>query len=326
MPKMKWSEFKKGLDLALQGKSTYAFGAFGWPMNAANKKRALNNKGNSGDKGIKAGIDKADSNTFAFDCVCLPKAILWGWNANNKANYGGAVYNSNGVPDVNSDIMTSKAHMNEYSTDISKIKVGAFLGMAGHMGIYIGNGKVVECTPKWTGDVLVSNLSDRKWLRWGMSKYIDYSELDKPKPEPTPPPKPDVLDIGDKVSFSGYAFTQANGGKQGKVNHKGTKGVISAIVKGAARPYHVANDKGSGIGWVTASQVGASDPIKPNPSIKVGSKVKINKGAYYQGAAKGKKVSTLALLRTHTVDRIDGANARLQPINSWVALKDLKAV
>ena len=40
-----------------------------------------------------------NGNSWNFDCVILPKAILWGWNENKNASHGGAIYGSNGVYD-----------------------------------------------------------------------------------------------------------------------------------------------------------------------------------------------------------------------------------
>ena len=37
---------------------------------------------------------------FGFDCVCLIKGLLWGWNGNLNDVNGGAKYCSNGVPDM----------------------------------------------------------------------------------------------------------------------------------------------------------------------------------------------------------------------------------
>ena len=36
---------------------------------------------------------------FGFDCVCLIKSLLWGWNGNEKLPHGGAVYESRGLYD-----------------------------------------------------------------------------------------------------------------------------------------------------------------------------------------------------------------------------------
>lgn len=47
---------------------------------------------------------------YGFDCVNLTKGILWGWNGNKNAYYGGARYASNSVPDVSADGMIAKCY------------------------------------------------------------------------------------------------------------------------------------------------------------------------------------------------------------------------
>ena len=377
MAKMKWSQFKKGLDLALKVNTTYAFGGFGWQLNSAYKKRLLDNKRNANDKTIRDGINKGNDNTFAFDCVCLPKGILWGWNANNKVSYGGAVYKANGVPDVNADQMMTSAHVTGLSTNFSKIKVGAFVGMKGHMGIYVGNGEVVECTPKWGAKVLKSKLSERKWVNWGMSKYIDYSELDN---KPTFKPYDLELGRGTKLyndSFKEYSLPIHNERtvkiveeKQGygKFNDASLKGTNHAWVKlndvnkpenkPSFKPYKMYLTKGtplyddkfkeyaipiqvprdvtivdekSGYGRFNDKGLKGTDhawvKLGANTTdIKAGTMVKINKGAKYQGSAKGKPVSAYAYSKAWKVLEIKGNIAKLDNINSWLAIKDLVKV
>ena len=53
-------------------------------------------------------INAASEDTFGFDCVCLIKGILWGWNGDKNATYGGAKYASNNVPDLGADSMIKK--------------------------------------------------------------------------------------------------------------------------------------------------------------------------------------------------------------------------
>jgi hypothetical protein len=68
--------------------------------------------------------------------------------------------------------------------------------MDGHVGIYIGNGQVVEATAAWEHKVQISQVgSDGKrskngvvrgyWKEHGKLEYIDYSDVPQPpKPEP----------------------------------------------------------------------------------------------------------------------------------------------
>ena len=56
--------------------------------------------------------------------------------------------------------------------------------MNGHCGVYIGDDKVIESTPKWTNGVLISGMDgkafegrDRNWVRHGKLPWIEYNEV-----------------------------------------------------------------------------------------------------------------------------------------------------
>ena len=80
---------KNAKDIANNYKTLYVLGCFGSPMNATNKKRYTSNY--SYNKSRASIINAASSDTFGFDCVCLIKGILWGWNGNANKTYGGAI-------------------------------------------------------------------------------------------------------------------------------------------------------------------------------------------------------------------------------------------
>ena len=170
---------KKAKDIANNYKTLYVLGCFGSPMNATNKKRYTNN--NSYNKSRASIINAVSSDTFGFDCVCLIKGILWGWNGDKNATYGGAKYNSNGVPDVNADQMMN--YCTNVSTNFKNIEVGEVVHMKGHIGIYIGDGLAVECTPIWKNKVQITAVGNigkkagyntRTWVNHGKLKFIDY--------------------------------------------------------------------------------------------------------------------------------------------------------
>lgn len=117
---------------------------------------------------------------YIFDCICLIKALFWGWNGNFKATYGGAVYDSKTDYTERGllDNCTSK------SDDFSNIVAGELVYMPGHVGVYVGNGQVIECSPKWENDVQYSNLGNvgkyktgnyRIWSSHGRLQGVDYS-------------------------------------------------------------------------------------------------------------------------------------------------------
>ena len=168
---------------AVREKTLYVRGAFGWPMTDENKQRALaayayNRRADRAGK-----IAKADSATFGFDCVCFLKALLWGWTADSTKRYGGAVYLAGGVPDVSERAMI--AACNEVSRDFTALEPGEMLWMPGHMGIYVGDGLAVECTPAWADGVQVTAVLNigrkegfpgRTWVSHGRLPYVTYPE------------------------------------------------------------------------------------------------------------------------------------------------------
>lgn len=180
---MKSNEFVNiAKDIANNYKTIYILGAFGAPMNDNNKKRYTKNYSYNAEQLRKSKILNASSDTFGFDCVCLIKGILWGWNGNKNMTYGGATYCSNGVPDVNADQMMN--YCTNISSDFSNIKIGEVVHMSGHIGIYIGDGLVVECTPIWKDGVQITAVGNinkkngyntRYWEKHGMLNFIDYN-------------------------------------------------------------------------------------------------------------------------------------------------------
>ena len=160
-------------------KTLYVMGCFGSPMNRANKERYCNNHSYNKRKDRTEMIQAATPDTFGFDCVCLIKGILWGWNGNKNATYGGAKYESNGVPDVGCDYMI--AACSDISTDFNNIEIGEVVWMPGHIGVYIGDGLAVECTPKWDNCVqitacnrTVKGYHRRNWTKHGKLPYVTY--------------------------------------------------------------------------------------------------------------------------------------------------------
>ena len=63
--------------------------------------------------------------------------------------------------------------------------VGEAVWMSGHIGIYIGDGLAVECSPKWENKVQITAVGNigskagyntRTWTKHGKLPYVDYSE------------------------------------------------------------------------------------------------------------------------------------------------------
>lgn len=113
--------------------------------------------------------NKYNGKYLLFDCSGLIKGTLWGYPNNGK-------YESNGVPDINANTLISKC--TKRSTDMTMIIVGEMVHLEGHCGIYIGNGEVIESSPKWENGVQITKLSQRKWTSHGLLPYIMYDTDD----------------------------------------------------------------------------------------------------------------------------------------------------
>lgn len=177
------------IEVAKNYKTLYVNGCFGAPMTDNNKKRYCNNTSFNKRPERTAMINAASADTFGFDCICFVKGLLWGWNGNLNHTYGGATYQSNGVPDVTESSMLNKC--SDISTDFSNIEVGEYLWMQGHAGIYVGNGLSVECTTKWSNGVQItacnrdkSGYNRRNWTKHGKLPFIKYVQTEQ-KPSAT---------------------------------------------------------------------------------------------------------------------------------------------
>lgn len=186
------TELVKACKDAASHKTLYVMGCFGAPMNTANKKRYTANHSYNKKADRTAKINAASADTFGFDCVCLIKGLLWGWNGDASRTYGGASYAVNGVPDIGADSMIKVCK--EVSTDFSKIVPGEAVWMEGHIGVYIGDGLAIECTPRWDDCVQITAVHNigtktgyngRKWTKHGKLPYITYTETIKETPAVT---------------------------------------------------------------------------------------------------------------------------------------------
>lgn len=216
---------KRCEEVAKNYKTLYVLGCFGAPMNERNKDRYSSNLSYNRQTVRTVKIKAATANTFGFDCVNLIKGLLWGWEGKTSATYGGATYNSNNVPDINADQMIKVCK--DVSTDFSNIQVGEAVWMTGHIGVYIGGGLAVECTPVWKDGVQItavhnigtkSGYNGRRWTKHGKLPYVTYEAAEavvKPVAKPnavTPTVKEwQLAAIADGYKFPKYGADGAWG-------------------------------------------------------------------------------------------------------------------
>lgn len=201
---------QKCAQVAKEYKTLYVLGCIGAPLHAANKQRYTNNLAFNRNTARAEKINAATADTFGFDCVCLIKSLLWGWNGDTGAIYGGAAYASAGVPDIGANAMIEVC--SDISTDFSNVEAGEALWFPGHIGIYIGDGWAVECTHRWADGVQVtavhnlrlaqSGVPGRLWTKHGKLPYVTYG---KEVPGTQVPADPDTAFIRQVQSAVGAA-------------------------------------------------------------------------------------------------------------------------
>ena len=109
------------------------------------------------------------------DCVGLIKCYYWDdYRQGHASGYKPST-------DVSADYMYRLATEKGNIDTIPEIP-GLAVWQAGHIGVYIGNGKVIESTPntKYSthshglGGPCETNLKDRRWTHWLKIPFIDY--------------------------------------------------------------------------------------------------------------------------------------------------------
>ena len=233
---MKASDFVAKLkDIATNYKTLYVMGCFGAPMTAANKKRYIDHHPYNKQPARVKLINAASADTFGFDCVCLIKGVLWGWSGDKSKIYGGAKYATKGASDVDANTMINLC--SEVSTDFSKIEIGEAVWTNGHIGVYIGNGLAVECTPAWKNRVQITacncskpGYNTRQWKKHGKLPYIDYTVASE-APTKSPKTKLDVA-ISYSKSIAGKYKVTASAGLNIRTGASSSKKSLGVLPKG----------------------------------------------------------------------------------------------
>lgn len=186
---MKVDEFIEKLKLAASVKSLYVKGAFGAPLTGVSKKRYTQNHTYNKKPDRTAKIMAASADTFASDCCGIIKGVLGGWCADPNKSYGGTVVNQEAhgisygpdhMPDLGADGLIKACK--DASTDFTRIEPGMLVWMSGHVGVYVGDGMVVESTPSFLDGCQFTYLANigyrtgnyRKWTKCGHLPWVEY--------------------------------------------------------------------------------------------------------------------------------------------------------
>lgn len=117
------------------------------------------------------------------DCVGLIKGYRWCDNPNGEPQYVGS-------QDVAVSSLYNQCSKKGTLSNMPDIQgVCVFQADMGHVGVYIGNGYVVEAMGHAYG-VVKTQLHNRNWSLWGMPSWIDYSNCENSEPSTQPTSEP----------------------------------------------------------------------------------------------------------------------------------------
>lgn len=103
------------------------------------------------------------------DCIGLIKGYSWYNSETGEISYG-----TNGMPDIGANQMYAYA-IEKGTVDTIPEVPGILVWHEGHIGIYIGNGEVIEARGTRYG-VVKTELENRSWTHWCKNPYIRYEE------------------------------------------------------------------------------------------------------------------------------------------------------
>lgn len=279
-------------------KTVYVMGCFGAPMNESNKTRYLNSYSYNRNEPHRTNIQNATADTFGFDCICFIKGLFWGFCGDPKQQYGGAVYKSNGIPDISADALIKQC--TDVSTDFSNIMPGEYVWLPGHCGIYIGDGLAAESTFEPVSGVqlqAVLPMGNKPgypatgWQKHGKLPWITYNTAPVVETKPAPAPTPSTgFKVGDEVKLiPGATYTNGRSPASFVFNKKlyvreirGTNIVISTVKIGAVTGVVASSNLVPYTTQAVSKPAPTPAPVEaPSFVITVGAEVRLKKGATY---------------------------------------------
>lgn len=135
-------------------------------------------------------------NRRVFDCSGLFKAAVWSDNADSDPKY-------NSKQDLCANDILAKGCTKKGKISTMPDVPGVLVFYRGHMGIYIGGGKVIEARGHDYG-VVITNLKERGWTDWGISDWVKYPDIFE-----APAPIKNTMEVAVPMSlqrgYRGYA-------------------------------------------------------------------------------------------------------------------------
>ena len=236
------------------------------------------------------------------DCIGLIKGYLWSDSPTDTT----PTYNP--AQDLSANGMYNACKSRGYINTMPDV-AGVLVFMSGHVGVYIGNGEVIEAM-NFNRGVVKTKLAGRGWQRWGKCPFISYeTQTTTPKPTATTPAgnkETAAAKVGEKVTITGNYASSSSAATAGNSKAIGTTAYIVKVYEGRAFPYQLGKKAGdtssaNTIGFAKASafKIGGSSTAAPKKPT-VGAKVKLT-GKYAssstaKSAGNSKAIGTTAYI------------------------------
>lgn len=196
----------------------------------------------------KAILKEKINNAYGCDCVGLIKSYYWGGIDSPK-------YNSKN--DYNTSSMYKAASIKGALSGIPEVP-GVCVYQEGHVGVYIGNGEVIECTKSAYGDgIIKTSLNNRGWTNYFYCSEIEYIENTPEETNPDSETSATEINLNDIVWFKGGAhYVSSDATTAAGTPSAGWAKVTNRALKNA-HPYHLIHtDSASNVyGWVDADTI-----------------------------------------------------------------------
>lgn len=180
---------------------------------------------------------------WLFDCCRLLKAVFWGFCFNKSKKHGGAIYKC-GYPDYTCKEMIDHCY-DRGPIHGATLVPGELLYMPNHVGLYIGDGRVIECSPKLRG-VKETPITFQPWTEHGKLTILKYPSVN---PRPAKPSAGLALELTQEPLY-------ASSSKEKPAAHvTGTRYCFDdKIIRGRVRICRTKADIAKGIsaveGWI----------------------------------------------------------------------------
>ena len=233
------------------------------------------------------------------DCVGLIKGYLWSASATAAPKY-------NAAQDVSANGMLRACKEKGKIGTIPDV-VGVLVFMDGHVGVYEGNGNVIEARGHDYG-VVRTKLAARPWTDWGKCPYLDYGDAVKETVTKPTASTADNITVGATVTIKAgakYGGLTATRGKTIPAEQCAPKKhTVKRIQTNKGTKEALLSEIQSWVALAALSKVAAGT----NKPVTKGCRVKIKNGAR---TFNGKWVAPFVYKKVYTVDELKGKRAVL---------------